>query len=299
VEEGNEASSSKEAKDNGQQNQTESSEEGPIRPEILDHLVLGINENIKAIETAIDDLKLRLLMMADRLNGSQLKPNSDLLPTAPSNVEKSDSPEPEVPASAPASPPAFIIIPLHSISPQSLVGGIPQYAATYNSLVWQWGQLSKTVKTRFKEEQWGEVIGEDREELRVVPLGRVEAEMAAMVGLRRLACLAIRVRQIRFGDTRTSLIISAHIRNYHYSKKSYLNQFSILPDTLSHYHTPFLISKFTMAIKTGMPRHRYHYHTSTMHPSPSRVLRPVRLSTSTLKRRLDWRKSGRRGEMQS
>jgi hypothetical protein len=160
-------------------------------------LVLGINENIKAIETAIDDLKLRLLTMADRLNGSQLKPNSNLLPTAPPNIEESDSPEPEIPASAPASPPAFIIIPLHSISPQSLVGGIPQYAATYNSLVWQWGQLSKTVKTRFKEEQWEEVIGEDREELRVVPLGRVEAEMAAMVGLRRLACLAIRVRQIR------------------------------------------------------------------------------------------------------
>lgn len=163
--------------------------ENPVKPEILDHMVLGINETIKSLETAIDDLKLRLLMIADRLNGIHIKPNSDLLPTAP-HPERSPSPAPTLSES---SPPAFIIIPLQSISPQTLVSPIPQYCATYNSLVWQWGQMSRVAKTRIKERQLREVIGEEREEVRVVPLGRVEGEMAALVGLRRLACLAIRV----------------------------------------------------------------------------------------------------------
>lgn len=168
--------------------------ESPQRPEILDHMVLGINETIKSLERAIDELKLRLLMMADRLNGIHLKPGSNLLPTAPRSTSRSPSPTPQTAGpSTETSPPAFIVIPLHSISPQSLVAPIPQYAATYNSLVWQWGQLSKIVKTRLKEGEWTEVIGEDREEVKVVPLGRVEGEMAAMVGLRRLACLVIRV----------------------------------------------------------------------------------------------------------
>jgi hypothetical protein len=164
--------------------------ENPVKPEILDHLVLGINETIKSLETAIDDLKLRLLMISDRLNGIHNKPNTNLLPTAPPNPERSPSPDL---SPTTASPPAFIVIPLQSISPQALVSPIPQYAATYNSLVWQWGQLSRIAKTRIKEDEWEEVIGEDREEVRVVPLGRVEGEMAALVGLRRLACLAIRV----------------------------------------------------------------------------------------------------------
>jgi len=164
--------------------------ENPVKPAILNHMVLGINETIKSLETAIDDLKLRLLMIADRLNGIQLKPNTNLLPTGP-QPERSPSPAPATPESC---PPAFIIIPLQSISPQTLVSPIPQYCATYNSLVWQWGQLSRVAKTRIKESELKEVIGEEREEVRVVPLGRVEGEMAALVGLRRLACLAIRVR---------------------------------------------------------------------------------------------------------
>jgi hypothetical protein len=163
--------------------------ENPVKPEILDHMVLGINETIKSLETAIDELKLRLMTIADRMNGIQLKPNTNLLPTAPVR-----SPSPPPASASESSPPAFIIIPLQSISPQTLVSPIPQYAATYNSLVWQWGQVSRVAKTRIKETEWPEVIGEEREEIRVVPLGRVEGEMAALVGLRRLACLAIRVR---------------------------------------------------------------------------------------------------------
>jgi hypothetical protein len=184
--------------------------ENPFKPEILNHMVLGINETIKSLETAIDDLKLRLLMIADRLNGIHLKPTTNLLPTAP-QPERSPSP-----ALAPteSSPPAFIIIPLQSISPQTLVSPIPQYCATYNSLVWQWGQLSRVAKTRIKEIELNEVIGEAREEVRVVPLGRVEGEMAALVGLRRLACLAIRVSSLPSSTSEQELIISALTRNY-------------------------------------------------------------------------------------
>lgn len=37
------------------------------------------------------------------------------------------------------------------------------------------------------------MTGDDREEVAVVPLGAVEKDLADMVGLRRLACLALRV----------------------------------------------------------------------------------------------------------
>jgi hypothetical protein len=43
------------------------------------------------------------------------------------------------------------------------------------------------------------VIGEEREEIRVVPLGNVEGEMAAAVGLRRVACLGIKVSKVEIG----------------------------------------------------------------------------------------------------
>jgi hypothetical protein len=169
-------------------------EEPPQKPEILDHLVMGINETIKSLERAIDNLKLRLMIMADRLNGITLKPGTNLLPTAPQeSSSRSPSPEPAPVNLKEISPPAFIIIPLHSISPQSLVAPIPQYAATYNALVCQWGPLARIVKTRVKESEWAVVLGEDREEVRVVPLGRVEGEMAALAGLRRLACMAVNV----------------------------------------------------------------------------------------------------------
>lgn len=211
----------------------------PTTPEVLNHLVLGINETIKSLEKAIDELKLRLMMMADRLNGTYLtKPGTNLLPTAPRAPSRSPSPPPPSKSTHDnkASPPAFIIIPLHSISPQSLVTPIPQYAATYNSLVWQWGQLSKIVKTRLKESEWGEVLGQDRDEVRVVPLGRVEGEMAAMVGLRRLACLVVKVSLDNVMNeepaTIADLFDSAHTQILDYWTKYYQNQSCIHLDTL-------------------------------------------------------------------
>lgn len=156
----------------------------PTPPPILDHLVLGINETIKALERNIHDLKERLTLIADKLNGISLPARKDLLPTAP----RSPSPEPPH-----VSPLAWVVVPLLSVNPQSLVSPIPQYCATYNSLVYQWGQLSKTAKTRLKESEL-DVLGEEREEVRVIPLGDVEKDMAGFVGLRRLACMGVRVR---------------------------------------------------------------------------------------------------------
>lgn len=163
----------------------------PTPPAVLEHLVLGINETIKTLERNIEDLKTRLMLIADRLNGTHLPTNrQNLLPTAPRSPSPSPSPSP--PESLPM---AWVVVPLLSISPQSLVSPIPQYCATYNSLVYQWGQLQKAVKTRLKETEW-EVLGEEREEIRVVPLGDVEKHMAELVGLRRLACLGIKVSGI-------------------------------------------------------------------------------------------------------
>ena len=162
----------------------------PLRPDILNHLVLGINETIKCIERSIDDLKIRMLMLANVLNTTHHHPEPNhLLPTAP----RTPSPSPPLPATRPNGLRTllFILIPLQSVSPQSLVNPIPQYCATFNSLVYQYAQLTKITKSRIKEKDWG---WEDIEEIRVVPTGRVELEMAEMVGLRRLACLGIHVR---------------------------------------------------------------------------------------------------------
>ena len=167
--------------------------ERPTPPDVLDHLVLGINETIKALERDIDDLKLRLMIMADTLSsktGSGSSSKSNLLPTAPRYPSPPPAARPE------AAPLGWIIIPLSSISPQSLASPIPQYCATYNSLVYQWTQLKKVAHTRIKRGQWDEILGEEREEVRVVPLGNVEADLAGHVGLRRLACLGVRVSPI-------------------------------------------------------------------------------------------------------
>ncbi|WVQ76458.1 hypothetical protein IAR50_006126 [Cryptococcus sp. DSM 104548] len=176
----------------------------PEKPEILSHLVMGINEVIKGLETQIDELKLQLLVMGDTLNGNQPgkpgKPGKpDLLPTAPrspspaADVEVEDlSDSLPAPPKEKASPITFIVVPLLSINPQSLVSPIPSYCATYNALAYQHAQLAKILQTRLKKEKWAEVIGGEREEVRVVPLGAVEKEMAEIVGLRRLACLGIR-----------------------------------------------------------------------------------------------------------
>lgn len=161
----------------------------PTPPAILQHLVLGINETIKTLERNIDDLKFRLMLMADAINATDTAlplSKNGLLPTAPRTPSPSPGP-------AEAAPLGWVVVPVLSVSPQSLVSPIPQYCATYNSLVYQWTQLQKTIKSRLKEDRWGEVLGDERSEIQVVPLGKVEAEMAVMVGLRRLACLGVRV----------------------------------------------------------------------------------------------------------
>ncbi|WVF66466.1 hypothetical protein IAT40_001206 [Kwoniella sp. CBS 6097] len=190
----------------------------PIKPVILSDLVLGINEVIKSLETHIDQLKVQLLMMGDALSGRQFtKPSSvnagegkerdvgHLLPTAPRSPspepdtvnpsESKDTATPSLATSSPRAPPLpleFVVVPLLSVNPPSLVSPIPQYCATYNALVYQHQQLARICRTRVKKDQLDELIGVEREECRVVPLGDVELEMAQLVGLRRLACLGVR-----------------------------------------------------------------------------------------------------------
>ncbi|WWC67052.1 uncharacterized protein I206_100959 [Kwoniella pini CBS 10737] len=174
----------------------------PLKPEILSHMVLGINEVLKTLESQISSLRMRLMIMGDALNGkitsTLIKSNqkSHLLPTAPRSPSSSPEPE-EVKKSETNSQNdikilEYIIVPLLSINPQSLVSPIPQYCATYNALVYQHQHLSKICRTRLKSSEVEDVIGEAMEEVRVVPLGAVEKEITELVGLRRVACLGIR-----------------------------------------------------------------------------------------------------------
>ncbi|WVQ94078.1 hypothetical protein IAU59_001156 [Kwoniella sp. CBS 9459] len=192
--------------------------ERPTKPAVLSDLVLGINEVIKSLETQIDQLKFQLMTMGDALSGRPphtVKPSSIkgkgtdtiyLLPTAP----RSPSPEPEsgLPSDTKPSPVVsaqpskeqptvslpleFVVVPLLSVNPPSLVSPIPQYCATYNALIYQYQQLARICRTRIKSFDVDDVIGPEREECRVVPLGAVELEMAQLVGLRRLACLGVK-----------------------------------------------------------------------------------------------------------
>ena len=197
----------------------------PNPPAILDHLVLGINETIKALEKQIADIKMEMLIMADHLNSRTGKslisrsstnaslPNQRFLATAPDPGEPTEPTEPTKgePAAVPAKsvtvngarpqrplenprpePVTWILIPLPQINPPALVAPIPQYCATYNSLVYQHTHLRKVFRTRTTEKEWN-IAGDEKVEVRVVPLGRVEEDMAVHAGLRRLACLGIRV----------------------------------------------------------------------------------------------------------
>ncbi|KAI9636023.1 uncharacterized protein MKK02DRAFT_33314 [Dioszegia hungarica] len=201
----------------------------PDKPAMLPHLVLGINEVIKSLEAQTDALRLRVIRIGDALADQQKggKETRMLLPTAPPREDDESEEEDEVdmeaegpaedaamgppPDTAPAaststsdpptdfssasSPPApveWIIIPLLSISPASLVSPIPAYCATYNTLVYQHTHISKIARTRLKASEAEEVAGGPVEEVRVVPLGKVEEELAALVGLRRVACLGVR-----------------------------------------------------------------------------------------------------------
>nr|KIR83664.1 hypothetical protein I308_06052 [Cryptococcus tetragattii IND107] len=184
----------------------------PERPEILSHLVLGINEVIKSIEHQIGSLKTRIMIMGDALNGDQPgKPDaSNFLPTAPRSPSPSNSDDEATEGQSqsvlsPSAPVNFIIIPLLSINPQSLVSPILQYCATYNAHVYQHTQLAKILRTRLKKSQWTDVIGDEREEIAVVPLGAVEKDLADMVGLRRLACLALRVSRKNCSSSQSML----------------------------------------------------------------------------------------------
>lgn len=120
----------------------------------------------------------------------------------------------------------YILLPLPDLNPQTLAAHIPPYCATHNTLVYQYKHLIKVAKARLQRWEWDEVcevmgvgVGAEGEkpagqedevneveksntvdkvdevdEVRVVPLGRVQAELSGLVGLRRVACVGVRVR---------------------------------------------------------------------------------------------------------
>lgn len=162
----------------------------PPRPELVDQLVFGLNETIKALEHVIDDLRFRMMVMSDALAGKPIMPRevaaSGLLPTAPaSNAEPAPAPAPAL------SPLAYVLVPNLSVSPQSLIDPLPVYCATYNTLLGQHAQLAAEVHRRLpKPDRIAPPAGPA---IRLVPLGKREAELSAMAGLRRVSTFAIRV----------------------------------------------------------------------------------------------------------
>ncbi|GMK54231.1 hypothetical protein CspeluHIS016_0108170 [Cutaneotrichosporon spelunceum] len=133
----------------------------PTPPAILDHLVLGLNETIRALETAITSLRLRMALLADGTGPR-------FLPTAPAGQE------PE------AAVITYLLVPHTSVSPLALVDPLPTYCATYNTLLRQASAIPNVKK------------GEFGREIRVVPLGKREQELALATGLRRITSIGVR-----------------------------------------------------------------------------------------------------------
>jgi hypothetical protein len=148
------------------------------KPDVLNHLVLGLNEVLKFLEQQIDQLKLDLSRIYQAINEDASGHTEPKSPTTQIDLER----DPQL---------VFILVPLASINPQALVDSIPQYCATYNSLVYQHNHLGHAAKTRLNEpnRSWAG----PKEEVRVVTLGRREQEMAQAVGLRRITCLGVKV----------------------------------------------------------------------------------------------------------
>jgi hypothetical protein len=124
--------------------------------------------------------------MSDALAGKPSTiPGSSLLPTAAA-TETSDATPP-----ATLAPLAYVLVANLSVSPQSLIDPLPVYCATYNTLLRQHSQLAAEVRRRLpKPERFITIEGP---EIRLVPLGKREADISAMIGLRRVSTFAIRV----------------------------------------------------------------------------------------------------------
>ncbi|BEI81363.1 hypothetical protein CcaverHIS002_0205230 [Cutaneotrichosporon cavernicola] len=135
--------------------------EVPTPPEILDHLVLGLNETIRALEGAISALRMRMALLADS--------NPRFLPAQPGA-------EPE----AEAAGITYLLVPHTSVSPLALVDPLPTYCATYNTLLRQASTIPNVKKG---------MLGQ---EIRIVPLGKREQELALAAGLRRITSIGVR-----------------------------------------------------------------------------------------------------------
>jgi hypothetical protein len=144
--------------------EAEKAEEGgvPSRPEILDHLVLGLRETIRALETATAALRLRMALLTEGRDTPRF------LPAEPTS-------EPAEPAGI-----TYLLVPHTSVSPLALVDPLPSYCATYNTLLRQASALPNVKKGAFGDE------------IRIVPLGKREQELALATGLRRITSIGVR-----------------------------------------------------------------------------------------------------------
>lgn len=177
----------------------------PQRPSLLQHLVIGINEVIKALEKQ----KIQLEIEVDALIHGR-EPNMDLIPagvdrhalipTASSTTEANK--EHTVLGRPRTVPLRAIFVCVHDVNPRELVDHLPTYVAAYNGLV----QHSKS-----KLEQWCDSQSTDGTdalrrarakfedlgrggEIYVVPFAKgSEQVLAHAVGLRRISMLGVTV----------------------------------------------------------------------------------------------------------
>lgn len=146
-------------------------------PSILEHLVLGLNETTKALERSIADLRFRMAILGDNLAASSSSPR--YLPTEPREV-----------TAPPENPVVFILVPHTSVSPFTLIADLATTVATHNTLSRQHSQLrTATNAPQFKHLAH---LASGVPEIRLVPLGSREKELAAAAGLRRLTSFAVR-----------------------------------------------------------------------------------------------------------
>ncbi|KAL7418985.1 hypothetical protein Q5752_006669 [Cryptotrichosporon argae] len=144
-------------------------------PEILAHLVIGLNETLKLVETATALVRLRSQVLHDAL----LAYTSGLLPAARAAHENF------------APGPAYVLVPHLSVSPAALVAPVLAVVATHNAVVFQHAHVVRAARARIPMRV--AEMGEDEVgECKVVPMGDREVALAEAAGLRRVAAVVIK-----------------------------------------------------------------------------------------------------------
>jgi hypothetical protein len=192
--------------------------ERPTPPDFLLHLVIGINEVMKAMERQTADLasRIRELQNDDKdllvVHGVDPMAENDkadglpshLIPTAPPTGDLIEDKEQAsgsvskdrltLPRSATRTPLRTIYVCLEDINPPHLVQAIPLYVTSYNSLVRQYRGLFNAKHRNTGKEASGAKLPDSVMETLLVPLNAgSELELAKVMGLRRVATFGMTV----------------------------------------------------------------------------------------------------------